>query len=118
MCRKEAEEIGLKVSRPDIETEELMMALFYLYENKLDLLSPFNPDGLLGDQESHDFSYETAYVESCSRTDTFKQEGKITRIQQIPRTPPQLQQMGFNLPPIDQVSIKFLSRNWECIRDE
>jgi len=118
ICRHEAQELGLKVSRPDAETEKLMMELFTLYEDKLEMSTPFNPEGVLSGEESQEFSYETAYVESSLRTDTFKQEGVLTRIQQVPQVPQQLQQMGVRLPIIDQVSIKFMNRNWECIRDE
>lgn len=118
MCRHEAQEIGLKVSRPDKETEQLMMKLFNLYEDKLELSTPFNPEGLLGSEQSYEFTYETAYVESALRTDTFKQDGLISRIQQTPQPSPQLRQMGVTMPIIDQVSVKFLNRNWECIRDE
>lgn len=118
ICRQEASEIGLKVSTPQPEIEHLMMQLFGLYEDSLELQSPFNPEAILGDQESANFLYETAYVESLHRTDTFKQGGVISRISQAPQTPPQLSRMGVSLPPISQISIKFLSREWECIRDE
>lgn len=118
MCRQEAVEIGLKVAEPESGVEELMMNLFSKYEESLVLQEPFNPEALLGDQENASFSFETAYIESEKRTDTFKQEGVINRIRQTPQTPPQLAQMGLTLPPVDQVGIKFLSRKWECIRDE
>lgn len=118
MCRQEAVAIGLKVSEPKPEVEEMMMMLFDQYEESLILQEPFNPEALLGDQENANFSYETAYIESAQRTDTFKQEGVLNRIRQTPQTPPQLAQMGLTLPPIDQVGIKFLSRKWECTRDE
>jgi len=118
MCRQEAAEIGLKVSEPKPEIEDLMLQLFGLYEDSLKLGDPFNPEAILGAQESTNFTFETAYVESLGRTDTFKQTGEISRITQTPETPPQLSRMGLSLPPINQVSIKFLSRKWECIRDE
>jgi len=118
ITRQEAGMIGLKVSEPDSETEDLMMQLFRLYEESLELQDPFNPEALLGDAASATFTYETAYIESLSRTDTFKQGGLISRIRQTPPIPPQLAQMGISLPPMDQISIKFLSRQWECIRDE
>lgn len=118
ICRQEALQIGLKVSEAEPETEDLMMQLFGLYEESLKLQEPFNPEALLGSEESASFSFETAYIESLRRTDTFKQEGLFTRIKKVPQTPPQLAQMGVSLPPIDQVSVKFLTRMWKCIRDE
>lgn len=118
ICRQEASEIGLKVSEPQPEIENLIMQLFGTYEDSLELQSPFNPEAILRDQESANFSYETAYIESLNRTDTFKQAGEVSRIIQKPSTPSELSRMGVTLPPIDQVTVKFLSRKWECTRDE
>jgi hypothetical protein len=115
ICRTEAEKLGLKVKRPDKDLEFSMMNLFRDYEKDLKLQEPFNPDALLKEQESCEFRFETAYIESDSRSDAFIQEGVIRRQPQAP-PPPKSPIPGVVFPPISPVMITFTSQKWEQIR--
>lgn len=114
MPRKEAKRIGLKVEAPDDELESLMTQLYEIYEKDLLLRDPFNPDSLLGPNQSTQFSYETAYVESASKTHTFVQAGLVNRSPgpvQIPSPTGIPVQFGG----LEQVTVRFMTQRWEEI---
>lgn len=114
ICRTEAEKLGLKVKRPNEDLELLMMKLFGDYEGDLKLQEPFNPDALLVDRETYEFRFETAYIESNSRSDAFIQEGVLRRQPEAP--PPKSTIPGVVFPSIRPVMVTFTSRKWEQIR--
>lgn len=115
ICRTEAEKLGLKVKRPNEDLELSMMNLFRDYERDLNLQEPFNPDALLMEQESYEFHFETAYIESDSRSDAFIQEGMLRRQPQAP-PPPKSPIPGVVFPPIRPLMVTFTSQNWKQIR--
>jgi hypothetical protein len=98
ICRKEAREtIGLNIVEPSQKLEDLMWSLYREYEQDLQLLTPFDPNQILGGQSNATFSEETGYIESEHITNVFVQEGEIlppSNLQQIQNIlqvlPPQL----------------------------
>lgn len=115
ICRREAEKLGLKVKRPSEDLELSMMNLFREYEKDLELQEPFNPDALLTKQDSYNFHFETAYIESDGRSDAFVQEGEIRRQPEAP-PPPRSPIPGLQFPPIRPVMVTFTAQKWEQIR--
>ncbi len=95
--RKEAKALGLPVTEAAGELNTLIWNLYKLYEQDLQLLTSFVP-ALPLDQNSSDFRFETAYVETTDRTDAFVQEGTITRSTPQPQPTP----MPFGLPGMPQ----------------
>ena len=114
ICRTEAKKLGLKAKPAPQDLEFSMMKLFGEYETDLQLQEPFNPEGLLQEEEEHRFRLETAYVESIHISDAFIQEGILRRqpVSQPPQSPiPEVQ-----IPTISPVMVTFISRQWEIDR--
>lgn len=108
ISRRMAEkELGLNIKKPDTELESLMWSLYEIYEEDLKLREPFNPPALLGDKPRASFSHDTAYIESAKRTDTFLQEGTITKGQPPPGAPPG----------VAGISVNFTFQGWKEVKD-
>ena len=108
ISRKMAEEeLELNIKKPDAELESLMWSLYETYEEDLKLGEPFNPPGLLGDKPKVSFSHHTAYIESAKRTDTFLQEGTISKAQPPPGAPPG----------VAGISVSFTFQGWKEVKD-
>jgi len=110
--RVEGKRIGLKVETPDDELEALMTQLYEVYEKDLLLREAFNPDSLLGAAQSAEFSHETAYVESTSKTQAFVQAGVVSRSPgpvQIPSPTGVPVQFGG----LEQVTVRFMTQGWQ-----
>lgn len=91
-----------------------MMNLFRDYERDLKLQEPFNPDAFLKEQESYEFRFESAYIESDGRSDAFIQEGVLSRQPAAP--PPPSPIPGLQFPPIRPAMVMFTSQKWERIK--
>lgn len=114
ICRSEAEKIGLKVKRPSSKLDKKINKLFIEYEKALELQEPFNPDGMMKDVDILNFKYETAYIESLKRSDTFLQEGIMKKQDETPAPPSTIP--GIHLPSIRPVMITFTNRKWVQLR--
>ncbi len=80
--RKEArDQIKLAVTYPEPELEQLVMKLYREYETDLSLLDPYNPDAILGNQNSQRFTFERAYIETTAQSFGFVSVKEINRIQ-------------------------------------
>jgi hypothetical protein len=114
ISRAEAEKLGLKVKKPTEDLERSMMNLFKEYERDLKLQEPFNPDTLLMENDTCEFRFETAYIESDNRSDAFIQAGILRRQPEAP--PPASPIPGLQFPPIRPVMVTFTIQKWEQIR--
>jgi sulfur relay (sulfurtransferase) DsrC/TusE family protein len=101
--RKEAEEIGLPVIKPDSDFEKDIMDLFLQYNDLLEMSTPYNPETILGSDEVSTGVFNRAIIESLGLTHVFRTIKEIKRIQ---ITPPQV--------PIPTIGYqeKILSESW------
>jgi len=114
ITRSEAKQLGLDVTFPKSELEKEMMGLLRVYERDLLLRDPFNPDVLLEGNESTEFSFETAYVESTEKTFAFIQSGSIQRIGE------RIQLAAGGTRPVQpsnitQVAVRLIKQKWESL---
>ena len=85
--RKEAKDIlGLNVIGNE-KIEELVVALFSEYDNILELSNPYNPEAVLGSEDSATVDFNRAIVESDNLTHIFRSKKAIER---VTLTPPQV----------------------------
>jgi len=83
--RREAAQIGLKVSTAPPGLDRAMWSLFEAYVKDLEMFDPFNPDAMLGGADSKPLALERAYIESARHTDVFVSEGMLRK---LPPGPP------------------------------
>ncbi len=86
ISRREAKELGLKVSEPSGKLDELVWNLYRDYETQLQLNIPYNPETILGTNESVTTTFDRAFVESSKpenrvRTHVFRTIREIKRVQ-------------------------------------
>ena len=79
ICRDSAEQMGLKIIKPEKELEIEMWNLYEAYERDLQLREIFDPEAIIGNQESVSVSYDVAFIESVSRGDVFSIGVEVTR---------------------------------------
>ena len=92
--RREADELGLHVEKPDDEQYELINRLFEDVRTELKLSEPFEPNILLGAENAVEYDIPRALVESTAGgTHSFRSKGKLQKIQ-IP-TEPGVLKVGF-----------------------
>jgi sulfur relay (sulfurtransferase) DsrC/TusE family protein len=101
--RKEAEEIGLPVIKPDSDFEKDIMDLFLQYNDLLEMSTPYNPETILGSDEVSTGVFNRAIIESLELTHVFRTIKEIKRIQ---LSPPQV-----SIPTIVYPE-KILSEGW------
>jgi len=82
--RKEAEEIGLPVIKPDVDLETNIMNLFMQYNDLLEISTPYNPETILGSDEVSTGVFNRAIIESLELTHVFRTIKEIKRIQIMP----------------------------------
>jgi len=95
--RREAKnELGLNIEKPDDTLYSLIKETFDNIKSELELNNPYNPNVILGTNNSVDYSCRRILIESLDfGTHAFVSEGTLIKtIQQIPQMPP--------LPPIQQ----------------
>jgi hypothetical protein len=83
--RKEAKEIGLKVTDSPIELENLMWDLYSEYEHLMELNTPYLPGTFLGQQQSATGTFIRGAIESELMTHLFR---TVRQVNQVVITPP------------------------------
>lgn len=107
ISRNEAEKLGLKITKPSVELEQLLFDLYLLFKEEMDLGKIFNPNQMIPDgHNSHSFEASIACI--CSRGLHSKYLKAIT-LSKLPS-----QQLG--APP--QVGINEESRGWRDFENE
>lgn len=102
-----SKEIGLDISEPSDEVEQLMWALYKEYESWLRLTSPVSEEQDLGTEDNKIVRYERAAVESL-HNETLVQHVFITDkvLLKMKTTPPGIQQ------PLDQIMRRVIYEGW------
>ena len=98
--RNEAkDELGLNIEKPNDELYSIIKELFDDIKSELELMTPFDPNLILGANQNAQYSCRRGLIESIdSGTDVFVSEGTIVKQQQqIPQQPP--------LPPLQRTII-------------
>jgi hypothetical protein len=83
--RHEAEELGLKVTRPNTELERLMWALFQSYERAMGLGSPFDPASFLAESGGKEQEVPVAIVESRDLVSTVCKKIQVSQVSHQPQ---------------------------------
>lgn len=92
--RKEAQGLGLKVEKPDMDLYKLIKEIYDDIERELELRAPFDPNVSLGNQDQSQYQLRRALIESVEYgTDVFLSEGTLIKkvIQQGPQQQTQIQ---------------------------
>jgi hypothetical protein len=101
--RKEAEELGLPVIRPDATLESAMWELYAEYEDALQLNATLDGDDVLSQHENEEEvsvgTLPLAVIESSLRSDTFEATAILRRKRQIPANPQINVNLNVGLPP-------------------
>ena len=87
IARKEAKDLGLKITAPEPETEELIWKLYLEYENELSLQEVFSPEAILDEVKTDNHrlvDVPGAYIESESFSNVFKTDIKMSIQRSIP----------------------------------
>ena len=80
--RKEAEEMGLKIEKPDDETYKLIKAIYDDVEKELELIKPYNPMSKIVSQSIYDYKFRRGLIETINGgTDVFISEGQLIKVQ-------------------------------------
>jgi ClpP class serine protease len=117
--RREAAQIGLKVTAASLALDRAMWSLFDAYVEDLDMFDPFNPDAILGGAESRPILIERAFIESADHTDVFISEGSVRRLPPGPPTAGGAVPARIQLPPgvqIPQVAVDLSFEGWRSVR--
>lgn len=98
--RREArDDLGLNIETPSMDFYAKIKAVYDDIHNELELTSRYDPNVLIGNQNSIDYSFRRGLIESIyGGTDVFVSEGTITK-KQIPLNQP-------GMPTIMQVAIQ------------
>lgn len=78
--RKEAKEIGLKVTDAPLELEKSMWELYSEYERLMELNTPYSPSTFLGQQQSATGTFFRAAIESEVMTHLFRTVRQVTKV--------------------------------------
>lgn len=98
--RKEAQEIGLPVEKPNDTLEDVLWRLYLQYEEFLKLDEPLDPLVVLsGKEEEHLEEIPIAVIETENKTHIFNTRIDFKRRRQIPSNPQINLNLGLNLPP-------------------
>jgi len=120
ISRDLAEKIGLKVTKPDGNLESAMWSLYEAYERDLELRKVFDPEEILGDQESRRITCDVAYIETVHKGHAFSLEAIISRRVQPTPLPPTPTPMPIQpRPPITgEFDVKLKTKGWREIKGE
>jgi len=118
ISRDVAEKLGLKVTKPDAKLETAIWQLYEIYEKDLRLREIFDPEDILGDQESTTITCDVAYIESIHKGHVNKLEVSITRQRPIvPQMPPMIP--APTAPPTaEEFTVKLKPKGWKEIIEE
>jgi hypothetical protein len=120
ITRDVAQSIGLKILKPDDKLEAAMWRLYELYEKDLHLREVFDPEAVLGTQQSATVVYDVALIESLKRGDAFSLEVSISRPQMptltLPSTSsPQPRVPAPQIPIAEEFTVKLKPKGWNRI---
>ena len=106
--RREAKELGLKVSELSGQLDELVWNLYRDYETQLQLNVPYNPEAILGSTELVTPTFDMAFIESLKpdhgvRTHVFRTIREIKRVQSV--------QQGISFP-IVGIQVRNIEERW------
>ncbi len=103
--RREAEAIGLKIVRPDDETETIVWSLLEAYEELCSTREPLDPLALLGDGDEARADVILGAIESVNMAHRIGGQMTVSRTRSMPSLNLNLQ-LSLNLPPgLDPASI-------------
>lgn len=93
------DELGLNIEKPDDKLYSIIKETFDDIKTELELMSPYDPNLILGANQSANYSCRRILIESVGGgTDVFVSEGSVVKQQQaIPQQPP--------LPPLQRTII-------------
>ena len=78
--RKEAKEIGLKVTDAPIELEKSMWELYSEYERLMELNTPYSPSAFLGQRQAATGTFYRAAIESKVMTHLFRTVRQVAQV--------------------------------------
>jgi hypothetical protein len=120
ISRDIAKRIGLKVIIPETQMESTIWKLYEIYEKDLHLREIFDPEELLGTQDSTRITCDVAFIESTHRGDVFPLEVSIRRRPPtpVPQMPPGLPMPVAPRPPPEEVTVKLKAKGWQQIIED
>jgi len=75
----DAQDLGLNVSSPSVDLEQVIWDLYSHYAKELNLGQPFHPGELLRDQDITQFNYPAAFVDSGGLSHKFVFKGRLQK---------------------------------------
>ena len=98
--RKEAKDIGLSITSPDENTEELLWQLYLTYEDFLKLNDPIHPEVELGSDERKILeNLPIAVIESGKKLHIFETNIELRKNRKVPPSPQINLNVNLQLPP-------------------
>lgn len=98
--RKEAKDIGLSITSPDENTEELLWQLYLRYEDFLKLNDPIHPEVELGSDERKILeNLPIAVIESGKKLHIFETNVELRKNRKVPPSPQINLNVNLQLPP-------------------
>ncbi|MFC2092663.1 serine protease [Bacteroidota bacterium] len=80
--RKEAEEMGLKIEKPDDETYKIIKAIYDDIEKELELINPYNPISKISTNKTCSYKFRRGLIETIEGgTDVYISEGQLIKVQ-------------------------------------
>jgi hypothetical protein len=104
--RKEAKEIGLKVTDASTDLENLMWELYSEYEQLMQLNTPYTPGAFLGQRQSDIGTFIRAAIESEVMTHFFRTIRQVNQVTIMPPVVP-LPTLGYQEIVVDEGWIRF-----------
>jgi hypothetical protein len=104
--RKEAKQIGLKVTDASVNLETLMWELYSEYETLMELTTPYNPGVFLQQQQSGTGTFFRAAIESEVMTHLFRTVKTVAKVMIQPPIVP-VPTPAYQEIPLDEGWIKF-----------
>ena len=98
--RKEARDMGLSVTFPDANTEELLWQLYLMYEDFLKLNDPIHPEVELASNEKKDLkNLPIAVIESGKKVHIFRINVELRKNRKVPPSPQINLNVNLQFPP-------------------
>lgn len=105
--RDEANLLGLNIIVPNEKLESVLWKIYLKYAEDMELIKPFNPLEILGQEDAKNIKYGAAYIESVKAQDAFYYDIRINKIM-APKAPGQ--------PPMPAVNVNVAGFAWEKVR--
>lgn len=87
--RREAADLGLNIEKPSAEFYDLLKKVHHSYRDQLQLLQPYSPQAVLGQQQQVNYAFTRGLVESTQGSYGFVSEGSLTKVQHVGPAGPQ-----------------------------